>query len=150
MGALGVDRARDALYPALDALGLEALAAGEDADEGAALRVRPTFSGERHAPELRGTITGISADNMGLGQLCAALARGIVENLRGMVPEEALRGKRRVVASGNAIRRSRLLQAVIQRVFALPLEVCEYPEEAAVGASLIAGCGCEGDERQSL
>ena len=138
LGALGVDRSRDALYPALDALGLEALEApGAEGDE--VLRVQPTFAGERHAPGLRGEITGITADNMGLGQLCAALARGVVENLRDMVPEDVLRGKSRVVASGNAIRRSRLFQNVIQRVFRLPLEVCEHAEEAAVGASFIAG-----------
>ena len=139
LGALGVDRARDELYPTLNALGLEALEAEGTGNAG--LRVRPTFSGERHAPGLRGEITGITADNMGLGQMCAALARGIVENLRDMVPKEVLCGKKRVVASGNAIRRSRMFQAVIQRVFMLPLEVCEYVEEAAVGASFIVSTG---------
>lgn len=140
LGDLGLSKERDALYSALDALGLKALDELAKTAPSSMLNVHPTFSGERHAPELRGEITGITTDNMGLGQLSAALAKGIVENLQSMVPEEVLRGKKRVVASGNAIRRSKLFQTVIQRTFMLPLEISEFTEEAAVGASFVSDC----------
>lgn len=152
LSALGLGKSSEAgldtLYSAMDTLGMEALNSSDGTSE--LLHVRPTFSGERHDPKLRGEISGITADNVSLGQLCVALAKGIVENLVEMMPPEVLCGKERIVASGNAIRRSKLLQAVVQRTFGLPLEICEHAEEAAVGASLIGLRNGGGKESQSV
>jgi sedoheptulokinase len=118
------------LFARIDELGLS----GQNA-----LRVRPSFLGERHAGALRGSVEGIDLNNFTLGNLARALAFGILVNLKEMLPQSVLRDRIRVVGSGNALRRSRLLQRLTEEVFGLPLILTEGREEAAVGAALNAG-----------
>lgn len=120
---------RDELYLKLNAQGLVA----EDT-----LDVRPHFAGERHAPEPRGTISGIDMTNFRPGAVARGLARGILANLRDMLPAWALVGRTRVVGSGNALRRNVLLQQMAVEVTGLPLVLTPGREEAALGAALIA------------
>lgn len=119
----------DELFAKLDTLGL----AARDG-----LLVKPSFLGERHAGSLRGSIEGIDLENFTLGRLARALARGILSNLKGMFPASALTDRTRLVGSGNALRRSRLLQEMSEEVFGLPLLMTAEREEAAVGAALNA------------
>jgi sedoheptulokinase len=127
---LGLPEVAEAkLYAKLNALGLAAA-------EGP--QVAPHFAGERHAPTLRGSITGIGGDELPLGHLARGLARGLVANLRDMLPPCALVGRTRLVGSGNALRRNRLLQVMAEETFALPLVMSEGREEAALGAALNA------------
>lgn len=121
--------ARDRVYALLNALGMASR------DE---IEVHPHFLGERHDPNLAGRLLGITMDNFRLGAVARGLARGIVRNLRGMLPAAALRGRRRVVGSGNALRRVPLLQAMVREEFALPLVLSPGREEAATGAALLA------------
>jgi len=121
--------AEDILYAKLNSLGLSA-ADGP--------LVEPHFLGERHAPARRGTITRLGFEDLSLGQLARGLARGIVANLRDMLPPRALVGRTRLVGSGNALRRNRLLQIMAEEAFALPLVLSEAREEAALGAALNA------------
>jgi len=123
------DVAEETLYVKLNALGLAA-------DDGPV--VAPHFLGERHAAALRGSISRISLDNFHLGQLARGLARGIVANLRDMLPPRHLEHRTRLVGSGNALRRNRLLQVAAEEVFGLPLVMSEGREEAALGAALNA------------
>ncbi len=102
------------------------------------LTIQPNIGGERHDPARRGEIRGLDRDNFTLGNLAAALARGIVENLREMMPAAHLAGRGRVVGSGNAIRRSQLMRETIEECFGLPLLIPELSEEAASGAALLA------------
>lgn len=102
------------------------------------LQASPTIRGERHDPSLRGSITGISADNFTPGDLAAAVCRGIVTNLCAMLPAESLSGRNEVVGSGNAIRRSPLMRKLIENTLGLPLVLTEGKEEAATGAALLA------------
>ena len=103
-----------------------------------ALTVRPHFLGERHDTSLRGSIEGIDLTNFGLGQLARGLAQGILVNCRDMLPAWVLEGRCRLVGSGNALRRTPLLQRMAQEVFRLPLVLAEAKEEAATGAALNA------------
>jgi len=121
--------AADELFARLDELGL----AAQDV-----LRVRPSFLGERHAGSLRGSIENLDLTNLTLGNLARGLALGILANLKEMLPPSVLRNRARVVGSGNALRRSRLLQALVPQVFELPLTLTAGQEEAAVGAALNA------------
>ncbi|MCX7046029.1 MAG: FGGY-family carbohydrate kinase [Candidatus Sumerlaeota bacterium] len=102
------------------------------------LLVRPHFLSERHDPLLRGAIERIEANPLSLGPLARGLARGIIANLRDMLPAEVLAGRARVVASGNALRRSPLLRQMTEEVFGLPLQISDAVEEAATGAALLA------------
>lgn len=119
----------DDLYRRLNELGLAA--SGEPI-------VDPSFAGERHCPSKRGAVCGLSLDNFSLGQLARGLAKGIVQNLRSMLPQTVLEGRDALVGSGNALRRNPLLQAMAEEVLGLPLKLTAGVEEAAVGAALNA------------
>jgi sedoheptulokinase len=118
--------AEEILYAKLNALGL----AAADGPQ-----VAPHFAGERHDPALRGSITNIGGEELPLGQLARGLARGLVANLRDMLPPRVLVGRTRLVGSGNALRRNRLLQVMAEETFALPLVMSAGGEEAALGAT---------------
>lgn len=102
------------------------------------LTIKPNFIGERYAPELRGSIAGIDMENFDLSNIATALAKGIVENLKQMLPQQALFGRAEIVGSGNALGRNQLLQSMVEEVFNLPLKVHPGREETAVGAAINA------------
>ena len=102
------------------------------------LEMCSSFLGERHDPSLRGSISEIDLSNFCLGQLGAALCRGIVENLRDMMPAEFLRGRTRILGSGNGLRRMQYMQQAVTEVFELPLVVRPEREESALGAAQLA------------
>lgn len=120
---------REAVLARLDELGLAA------ADR---LDFRSHLAGERHDQSLRGTLRGLAFDNGRLGEVARALARGLAAVPRGMLPPAALAGRTRVMASGNALRRSRLLFAMAEAELGQPLVLVECREEAATGAALVA------------
>jgi len=130
LASLGVQgRDREQLYAKLDELGLQAEAA---------VKVRPHLRGERHDPLLRGSIHGLSAEPLTLGNLARGLAEGIVESLANMLPPAVLTGRKRVVGSGNALRHSALLRRMAEKALGLPLVMNESQEEAACGAARLA------------
>lgn len=130
--ALGLPvTSEEQLFRQLDAVGMECI----DTE----LVVKPNFSGERHAPELSGQIENITLENFSLGNLSAALARGIVDNLKQMMPEALTMDKKIIIGSGNAIRRLEIVRHMIRQQFGLPLEVKTSKEEAACGAAILAG-----------
>lgn len=120
---------RDELLAQLDRLGLAA------ADR---IGFAPHLAGERHDPTLSGMIRGLALDSGRLGEVARALARGIAANARDLLPAGALTGRTRVVASGNALRRSTLLRMMAEAELGLPLVISERVEEAATGAALVA------------
>jgi len=133
MRDLGVKApSRDRVFAMLNDLGVASR------DE---IEVHPHFLGERHDPALTGRMLGLTMDNLRLGAVARGLARGIVRNLHGMLPAAALRGRRRVVGSGNALRRVPLLQAMVREEFGLPLVLSPGREEAATGAARLAAAG---------
>jgi sedoheptulokinase len=103
------------------------------------LDVVPHFEGERYDPRLRGEIRGIDSSNFTIGNVARALARGIVENLKDMLPSDVWAGRSRVVGSGNALRKNALLQEMAGHVLGLPVVLSKFKEEAAVGAAINAG-----------
>jgi sedoheptulokinase len=119
----------DVMYARLDELGL----AADDA-----LTFAPHLLGERHDGALTGTLTGLRLGNGSLGQIARAVARGISNNALNLMPVAALAGKTRVVASGNALRRSTLLRVMTENVLGMPVLVSERSEEAACGAAMTA------------
>jgi len=109
---------------------------GAQAEDG--VLFEPLFAGERHSPTRRATISNIDSDNFGLGSVARSLARGIVRNLKSMLPPEAFAERREVVGSGNALRRNPLLAEMVREQFEIPLRLGRDREEAAVGAALNA------------
>ena len=120
---------RDQLLATLDRLGLSA------ADR---LSCHPHFAGERHDPALTASFGGFTLPHGRLGEVARAVARGIAANARDLLPVAARAGRLRVVASGNALRRSALLRAMAEEELGLPLLLRSPREEAATGAALVA------------
>lgn len=121
---------QDVLYERLIQAGLAA--------DGGGLDIVPRFLGERHEPDGRGAIRRIGTENCTVGNVSRALVDGILRNLRDMLAPECLQGRSVVVGSGNAIRRSKLMQTRIEAEIGLPLHLCSTAEEAATGAALLA------------
>jgi len=121
--------ALEVMYARLDDLGL----AANDA-----LTFAPHLLGERHDDALTGALAGLRLGNGSLGQIARALARGISANARDLLPPIARQGRTRVVASGNALRRSLLLRTMAEQELGVPLVLSERSEEAACGAALVA------------
>lgn len=99
------------------------------------IRIAPHFLGERHAPEIRGEVRGLTLSNAGPGELASALALGIIRNLKSGFPAKELASRKKVVGSGNAVRLVKSIRFAIEKEFGLPLELADGSEEAAVGAA---------------
>ncbi len=127
---LGIERPpRSELFERLNELGM---------NSSDSLSVQPNFAGERYDPAMRGSISRLNMDNFELGNLAKALARGIVRNLKDMLPASTMIGRTCVVGSGNALRRNPLLQRMVAEEFCLPLELAAGQEESACGAAMNA------------
>ncbi|MEY4668107.1 MAG: sedoheptulokinase [Pseudomonadota bacterium] len=124
----------DAIQTAMHAQGLEKVATD--------LRAHASLSGERYDPSLRGGFTNLSFDNFTIGDMTAALSRGLVTSLRDALPKELLASRTEVVGSGNAIRRSPLMQQIIRETFGCTLKLQDGAETTACGAALLAYDSC--------
>jgi len=100
-----------------------------------ALTFEPYLRGERWDADLRAAVHGIRWNNVQLGAWSRSLAKGIFTNLYNMLPAEILRNRKRLMASGNALRRNPLLRKMAEQVFQLPLVMSRQQEEAACGAA---------------
>lgn len=107
--------------------------------------VRTTFAGTRKDPSKRGEIREISMDNLTLGDLQMGFINGVAQELAELWYRlrDARKGAdiRWLVGTGNALRRSELLQRALEERFALPLTLAPDREEAAYGAAVIAYAG---------
>lgn len=102
------------------------------------LESNASLSGERYDLSLRGSFTNLSFETFSIGDMTAALSRGLVASLKDALPYEFLNSKREVVGSGNAIRRSPLMQHIIRECFGCTLKLQEGTETTACGAALLA------------
>ena len=98
-------------------------------------RVKTTFSGTRVDASETGSITGLTESTYTPEALVLGTLQGIVDELYDMyklseIPSES------VVASGNAVRRNKVLQALIAKTFDLPITLLGEDEEAAGGAAM--------------
>ena len=98
----------------------------------------PSLAGERYDTSLRGSINQLSFENFTVGDMIAALCRGLVTSLRDALPKELLASRREVVGSGNAIARSPLIRRVIEESFGCALTLQDSAETTACGAALVA------------
>lgn len=134
MASLGLDCTIDdnELYKKIDELGVKEL------DKPDLPVFEPHFLGERWDPDLTATIGNIGLTNFSLGKIAASLALGLAKNLQDNFPMKCFDGKTVLVASGNAIRRSKCLQQAMTKTFGLPLRLSDSVEEAACGAARLA------------
>ena len=62
--------------------------ASESIDTSQEVDVSVTLWGERHDPGAMGTVSNITPNNLELGGVSRALLRGLITNLRSMMPQE--------------------------------------------------------------
>lgn len=99
----------------------------------------PTLNGERADPNATGSILNLQMNNWSMGDISAALSRGLVDNLFAMIPQElqALVSTQPVIGTGNALVKNDLLQQFLRRRLANPRQLhLQTAADAAVGASL--------------
>ena len=99
------------------------------------------FLGTRLSPLKRGAIKCISPRNFTPENLSLAVLDGIAEELYLYYLEILKTGAKRpllVMATGNAVKKNRLLQRIIAEKFGLPLKLTPFNEEACYGAAFLA------------
>ena len=103
----------------------------------------PLFAGSRLDPATRGSFTGLTPENLTPGHLTRALLEGVAEGFYAFYQQmrPVIGERRRLVGSGNGIRRNPLLASILAERFAMPLVIPTLEEEAAVGAALAAAVG---------
>jgi len=124
-----------------DSMFAQAEAFLEEFGSEAAWKVRTTFSGTRDNPDEKGSISGISVENFHPGALTLGVIKGILEELYDSYKQMCMltgRRAKRLVGSGNGLRRNRLMQRMAEDMFGLKLEIPVHQEEAAYGAALCA------------
>ncbi|MBR3355532.1 MAG: hypothetical protein IKG47_09330 [Oscillospiraceae bacterium] len=120
----------DSQYDTLNRLARKALESGNPIPN-----VRTTFAGTRADGSETGSITGLTEMTYTPSGLVLGTLQGIVNELYEMylamgIPSDS------VFASGNAVRRNKVLQELIEKTFAAPLTLLGEDEEAAGGAAL--------------
>ena len=113
-----------------------------ETEEGASgITVNTRFSGTRHEPNLRGSISGIGVDNFTVANLTRGFVEGMVAELADMTSRASIKNFTRIIASGNAVRHNPVVSEVIESIFGLPCHVSTNREEAALGAAYSAAIG---------
>ncbi|KAM6969832.1 sedoheptulokinase [Aplochiton taeniatus] len=106
--------------------------------ESSDLTVRPTILGERHDPLCLGQVSNITTSNLSLGHIARALCRGVLDNIAAMMPPDSLKevGVKRIIGSGSALSRNKVLREEAERAFPLPVEY-GHDVDAAVGVAMV-------------
>lgn len=101
------------------------------------LFINPNFLGERYTAELLGEIRNINLNNFTSGNIARALARGIIHNLKSMIPDNIIADKQQIIASGNALRKNALLAQMAEEILDKPIKIIDSCEEAACGTVVL-------------
>ena len=101
------------------------------------MKIKPTLFGERHEPDLKGSILGLAPNNLALGQVVRALCHGLAQNLAKMMSPEMLvsSGMTKIIGSGACLCRNPVLMEEVQNVYNLPVEFTSEGS-ACIGAAL--------------
>ncbi|MGB2808098.1 MAG: FGGY family carbohydrate kinase [Sedimentisphaerales bacterium] len=115
--------------------------AAETAKGASGITVDTRFSGTRHDPNLRGSISGIGVENFTVANLARGFVEGMVAELADMASKASIKDFTRIIASGNAVRRNPVVPDVVESIFGLPCYISTNREAAALGAAYAAAIG---------
>ena len=105
-------------------------------------QTRTLFCGSRECPEERGSIQGLTLENLTPENLIHSFLDGMLQEFAPAVRLlEKQQGKGVLVGAGNGIRKNNYLQGLIREKFSLPFLLSPCSEEAALGAALFAARG---------
>ena len=125
----GVERTDSDIYQVLDSLALE-----KETSEG--LVVDTQFLGSREKDARSGSINNLDTKNFTIANLALGFLQGMVHELHN--PVMSIKSLPFIVASGNAVRKSPVVQKIIEQEFGCACKVSPFVEEAAIGS--ILGC----------
>lgn len=128
---------------------MNALAASAEPGAGG-LVVDTRFSGTRKDGSVKGSVDHIDTSNLGPGNLCLALLEGLVRELHSLYLTSTSRDAKRLIASGNAVRKNPVLRSVISGMFDLECLMSNLPEEATRGAAYAAAVGAGLASREEI
>jgi sedoheptulokinase len=103
-----------------------------------ALEVDTSFAGTRYDSSACGKINKIGVHNFTPEALSLGTMNGMIKELCEIVPSEIISKFNRVMASGNAVRKSPVAKEIISEILKLRCELAERKEEAVIGAALSA------------
>jgi sugar (pentulose or hexulose) kinase len=131
-------KAEQSLYTLLNCL-------AESVPRGAGgLVCEPLFTGSRQQPDLRGSWTGVSAENFTPAHVTRALLEGMARAFRsgydGIIRLGGER-KKQLIGAGTGLRENAVLTRCVAEELGLPLRLPRHREEAAFGAALLAAAG---------
>ena len=100
----------------------------------------PLFRGTRTNPDLKASISDITENNFNASSFTLSILKGISNELKEFYDLLiSVTGERKkLIASGNAIRLNPVLRKVVEDDFKMKLNIPLHKEEAAFGAALIA------------
>lgn len=100
------------------------------------MEILPMLYGERHLPTERAIVRNIDPHCLGLGKVSRALFRGVISNLRSMMPRDVLieNGIKRIIGSGTALTKNPNLQKELEEQYDLPV-IYGTGSDAAVGVA---------------
>lgn len=105
------------------------------------LVINPCLYGSRGRMDEYGKIENLTPENFHPSDFIRAYVRGMAEELYQLYmdfPEEIREGRREIVASGNGIRKNRLMAEAVAERFHMQLHFIDIEEEAAAGAAKAA------------
>lgn len=131
---MGCEPAR--LYDAMDEVALRHFDSLTDP-----LAVSTLFRGTRADASLRGSVNGLGAENFTPQHLILGVLNGMADEFHRMqrlmeLPPERI--FRRLIASGNGVRRNKPFRKMLARHFGMPLYIPSHKEEASFGAAVYA------------
>lgn len=110
--------------------------AQEESSADSPMEIFPVLYGERHLPEIRAVVNNIDPHCLGLGKVSRSLFRGVISNLKTMMPREVLieNGISRIIGSGTALTKNPNLQRELESQYDLPV-IYGTGSDAAVGVA---------------
>lgn len=107
---------------------------------GNSVKVDTRFKGTRKEPDIRGTVSGLTPENLLPQNLICGVLEGIVQELKTYYEQfpDTVKHGGICYASGNGVRRNPLMQQMIEDAFGKEVVFGKYLEEAAYGVSLFA------------
>ncbi len=106
------------------------------------LTVCPSLYGSRGRGKKFGVIENITEENFHPADLVRGYVAGMAAELCGMYgefPAQLRSGRKRIIASGNGMRKNAPLRQEIEKQFGMPVHVSAFTEDAAAGAAQLAG-----------
>lgn len=100
------------------------------------LTINPVLWGERHDPEQKAFVKDIVPGSLSLGNIYNSICIGLLLNIHSMIDQFFEKYKAtKLVGTGNALLRNKILQENVREIFCKDFETCEVAD-AAMGAAM--------------